>query len=147
MPDKHEDRLCGPKRAQALAPNQRQYTRVPFRIQAELALPGGKCWKAEITDLSVNGAFLKSTDPPACGPVEIQMELLHGEPAWTVRARGAIVRSEAQKGAAVRFDELIGNKSFVHLERLVMLNAENVAAVEQELQIQHGIVQGGENSK
>ncbi len=111
---------------------KRRFTRVSFKVRAEVTVGDALYCAEEIQNLSMGGCLL---------PVSVDLEpgtqcgvriLLSGTSSeLSVRVDGEIVRSDPG-AVAVRFVQ-IDPDSFFHLQNIVRYNAPDADAVEVEL--------------
>lgn len=119
--------------------NRREFTRVAVPIDATVRLPGGIYRHGEVREVSMTGVQIAYTPPmPDADRYMIEMRLRTGGTPVEVVAQGSIIRSGAN-GAAFQFDTIEGVESFERLRNLVLMNAENPDAVEDEVDRHVGI--------
>ena len=117
---------------------QRDFTRVHSDISVELAVGRQRTVECRLKDLSMSGALLAvQGDVPSGESCEVMLTLPGAEPPIRIIAKGAISRTQ-EDHAAVEFSE-IDDESYVHLRRLVLVNADDPAQVEDELDSSIGI--------
>ncbi|MBW1721853.1 MAG: PilZ domain-containing protein [Deltaproteobacteria bacterium] len=111
---------------------KRRFTRIPFRVKAELAADGKVYGTDTIKNLSVGGCLLplkEKLEPGTRCRVKIFLTGTNQETA--VRVEGRILRSDST-GTAVRFTH-IDPDSLFHLKGIVRFNAPDPEAVEEEI--------------
>ncbi|MBF0425909.1 MAG: PilZ domain-containing protein [Magnetococcales bacterium] len=108
---------------------RRHFSRVHFQHEITLVGTDGKEYPGAFNDISLKGMLFWSEVLPSPSEV-VQGVLPLGEEE--MRMRGVVLWSDAQRGAAIRFEEM-DVESFSHLRRLVALNADDAAKVDQEL--------------
>jgi hypothetical protein len=112
--------------------NQRSFTRVPLQASASLDLADGSTVVGEVEDLSVGGMRIRSLavlDEGTVGDVTIVFG--EGEDSLVIRGRGHVARL-LPGAVAVAFDEL-DLDGYHHISRLVLYNALDTDAVDDEL--------------
>lgn len=118
--------------------DQRDFTRVHADLAVEVTVGDQHVANCHLEDLSMSGASLsvkgRLPDGVSC---EVAITLLGAEPPVRIIAKGAISRSQENR-IAVEFSEM-DDESFVHLQKLVLFNAEDPAQVENELDTSVGI--------
>jgi hypothetical protein len=109
----------------------RHFSRVPFRIEAEVRSDNGTFF-GEVRNLSLKGAYIAVPDSHPVGEeVDIRIYLAQDEPGFMIEVEGHVVRTD-QGGIAVDFSK-VGLSSFTHLRHLVALNSGDDDAVIDEL--------------
>lgn len=111
----------------------RAFTRIPVHIQVVVRPEGGEALRGVVHDLSFNGV---SVDLPGNGlapEIECEIELLLDGGAEEIRlpGHGRVVRA-GEEVVALSFSALDGD-IYEHFERLVLFNARNPVAMEEEL--------------
>ncbi|GMV92539.1 MAG: hypothetical protein AMXMBFR82_23170 [Candidatus Hydrogenedentota bacterium] len=118
--------------------DKREFTRVHTDLDAKLLQPGRPPVSCHLEDLSMNGALVAAQGEVADGTTCTMELLLPGaDPPVRIVAKGTVTRLEANM-VAVAFEE-IDEESFVHLRKLVLVNADDPARVEDELDSSVGI--------
>lgn len=118
--------------------DQREFTRVHTNLDAKLIQPDRAPVSCHLEDLSMNGALVAAQGEVADGiPCAMELVLPGAEPPVCIVAKGTVTRLEANM-VAVAFEE-IDEESFVHLRKLVLVNADDPARVEDELDTSIGI--------
>lgn len=98
---------------------KRRFSRVDFKKEVEIFVNGAK-YSGEIENLSLKGAYLKTTHPLQMGDqVEIIIHLTVNT-EFDVNLRGKVVRL-SDGGAGVLFDQ-IDLDSFAHLRNIIAYN-------------------------
>ena len=117
---------------------QRQFTRAPVQLNAEIHLDCGLHIEAHTRDLSLGGALL-STERylPRGHPVRIILDLEFAGEACRIRAQGHVARVD-DEGVAIAFSR-IHPESLTPLCHIILTHAAESERVEQEM-TQHGIV-------
>ncbi len=118
----------------------RAFSRVPFRMLAELKEGGKECPVAEIRDLSMNGIFLEGDFSLAQGTAcEVKLRLEGVEPPIQINLEGDVQRVE-DSGVGIQFKQ-IPLESYEHLNRIVQLNSQNPNQSEDEIKGHVGLNQ------
>lgn len=111
--------------------SDRRFSRVPFRIEAEVQSDHG-IFYGDVRNLSIKGAFITAPESHPLGErVDIKMYLAHDEPVVMIEALGEVVRTDSE-GIGVRFTK-VDLASFTHLRNVVALNSGDGDAVMDEL--------------
>ena len=111
--------------------NRRQFSRVPFKSDAHLFLPGGEC-TVELVDLSLKGALIRPEGEffatvGSNGTLKIRLD----DTGTSIRMEVTIVHHQGELlGLACREIDL---DSVTHLRRLVALNLGDEALLEREI--------------
>jgi len=119
--------------------DKRRFTRVPFRVQAEITVDEHSYNTEEIKNLSVGGCLLPVTVPLDVGAgchVRIQFSGTSSELYIDMDAQ--VVRCGAGE-VAVKFTG-VDLDSFFHLQNIVRYNSSDPDAVEEELRAHLGLV-------
>jgi hypothetical protein len=120
---------------------QREFTRVPIQIQAEV-IGGGLTFKGTSTrNLSMKGVFVACSERLPEG-TECQINLLLADGAIKVQIEGIVAHDYAE-GVAFQFTRILGAESFEHLQKLVLYNAPDPELVENEFNTSLGIHRKG----
>jgi hypothetical protein len=118
--------------------DRREFTRVPFRVEAELVGDHATVVCGDVRDLSLNGLYAAGVGrlPPdsLC-----DVFLVLGGPASETRLkmRGRVARVD-RGGLAVQFLAL-GLDTFYHLRNLVLYNGADHARIEDEFKAHLGL--------
>lgn len=117
---------------------KRRFTRVPFRVEAELEA-GEKSYPiGEVYNLSVGGCLLAADLKLGKGtPCRVAISLSGANSEMSVSVHGEIVRCQAGE-VAVRFVKIEPDSLF-HLQNIVLHNCPDTDAVERELQEHPGL--------
>ncbi len=117
---------------------KRRFSRVPFRVRAEMTVNNISYSSEEINNLSVGGCLL---------PIEVEVEtgtkcilkvLLSGTNSELfVRVAGKIIRCESGT-VAIKFTEIEPDSLF-HLQNIVRYNSPDTDRVEQEISNHPGL--------
>lgn len=122
-----------------MSEEKRRFTRVPFRLEAELSVDNILYKAGEIKNLSIGGCLLPITVDLAPGTVCLLTVVLSGTSSeLSVRAEGLIVRC-TPGGVAVRFTR-IDPDSLFHLQNIILYNSPDSEKVEVEIEKHPGLV-------
>ena len=117
--------------------NQREFTRVPVQFQVHLQAEGRSIPCTEVRTLSMNGMFVRTSEQlPAGTECEITLSLLETEAEIHLIASAV---KNYPDGIAFQFVKILGPESYGHLRNLVLYNAPDPEAVEQEFESHSGI--------
>ncbi len=119
------------------ASNQREFTRVPTRVQAEVKGGGLTITGVAAETLSLKGMFVNCAEQLPVGTA-CQITLFLGEGDIQIQAEGQVVHSYPE-GIALQFSRILGLESFEHLRKLVLYNAPDPSLVESEFLSSTGI--------
>ena len=114
---------------------KRRFTRVTFPIEVELVPEGASIIRGDLLDISLLGAFVICQARLSLGTLCTFQVSLIGGPSLSIQ--GTIIR-DTPRGMALEFQS-IDLDSYHHLQRLVVLNADNPEKVEQELSSSQGL--------
>lgn len=121
-----------------MSDNRREFTRAPVRLEATLYTEDHQRFDGTLVDLSMGGAFLKLEHRPdpnaAC---RIVLRLCSAKGCMSLHAAGVVVRIDSH-GVGVRVDS-VDEDAYMHMRRLVLLNAEDPERVEDELAAHSGV--------
>lgn len=109
---------------------KRAFTRINWQSKATVSLPDREV-QAECLDISLNGALLRSEEPPEPGTAcEFQLPL--GEPPdEAIEAEGTVVR-QTEDTFAVQFQALELD-SAAHLRNMVAYNSGDPGQIDREV--------------
>ncbi|MBN2124166.1 MAG: PilZ domain-containing protein [Deltaproteobacteria bacterium] len=117
---------------------RRRFTRVLFRVKAEVTAQGIHYEAEEIRNLSAGGCLLAiGADLEPETPCQVRILLTGTDKPLDVTALGKVVRSEGGR-IAVKFTET-DPESLFHLRSIVLYNSEDPEGVEQELRENPGL--------
>jgi hypothetical protein len=117
---------------------KRRFTRVPFRVSAEIMANGFACRAEEILNLSVGGCLLPvkaDLEPGTECHFKIMMAGTTSE--LCIQVKGEIMRSDAG-AVAVKFTE-IDAESLFHLQNIIRYNSSDYEAVDREIRYHPGL--------
>lgn len=118
--------------------NKRDFTRVIAHLESEVIVEGGAPVTCKVDNVSLSGVMLAGGHGFTEGTV-CTVRLLLGavQPPIVILAKGSILRVRPDR-CAIEFREIDGD-SYAHLRNLVMANADDVDAVEDEFNDSFGI--------
>jgi hypothetical protein len=103
--------------------NQREFTRVPVEVQAELYIEGNVIFHGKLDNLSFNGLLVRcDAMVPEQTLSAVLLHLNDGQGGPNIEARGLVVRHNPHT-IAVQFIELVGQESAHHLRNLLLYNS------------------------
>lgn len=118
---------------------KRKFTRVPFRVQAEMTFNKVLYAAEELSNLSIGGCLLKiNEDLEPEGDCRIRIFLTGVSPEQSVEVNGKIVRYK-NGYVAVKFTN-IDPDSLFHLQNIILYNSADPDEVEQEILDHPGIL-------
>ncbi len=117
--------------------NQREFTRVPVNLRAEVTLGGRPINCTAVKTLSMKGMLVESAEQlPEGTECEIVISLVEHE--IEIQVLGNVVRNYPDS-IAFQFTKILGVESYEHLRNLVLYNAMDVERVENEFETHTGI--------
>lgn len=122
-----------------MSEEKRKFTRVPFKVEAEVKTDDTTYRSVEITNLSVGGCLLPIRAALEIGAkchVKITLGGTGNDLAVTVD--GEVIRNTSE-AVAIRFTS-VDPDSLFHLQNIVRYNAPDADAVEKEIRDHFGIV-------
>ncbi len=118
---------------------KRWFTRVPFRVRAEIMVHDFSYSAEEILNLSVGGCLLPVEAELAPGTgCDLKIIMAGTTSELSIRVKGEIVRSEAG-AAAVKFTG-IDPESLFHLQNIIRYNSPDPEAVDKEIRDHPGLM-------
>ncbi|MDP2877171.1 MAG: PilZ domain-containing protein [Holophaga sp.] len=121
--------------------NQREFTRVPINVRAEVKGGGFVITSSTTRSLSLKGMFVACTEQVPVG-TECEITLFLGDGDIQIQTEGPVVHCYPD-GIALQFTRILGIESFEHLRNLVLYNAPDPDAVENEFNTSTGIHRKG----
>ncbi|MBW2107645.1 MAG: PilZ domain-containing protein [Deltaproteobacteria bacterium] len=118
---------------------KRRFTRVPFKMEAEVRVGDMVYRSAEISNLSVGGCLL-----PICGDLQVgtqcrvKISLGGAGQDVAVVAEGLVVRIQ-RDAVAIKFTS-VDPDSLFHLRNIIRYNSADPDAVDREIRDHSGIV-------
>jgi hypothetical protein len=122
-----------------MSENHRRFTRVPFRVKAEITVNDSSYHTEEIKNLSVGGCLLpisEELEPGAECHVKIQLSGTSSE--LNIEVDGEVVRSGFGE-VAVRFTG-VDLDSYFHLQNIVRYNSPDPDVIEKEFRTHLGLL-------
>jgi PilZ domain len=117
--------------------NRRDFTRVTTGVGAEIIV-GGRTTFGTVQDVSLNGVFVQCSDSlPVGSQCGVNIILQGTQAPMRVSEKGRVTRAN-DTGMAIEFDE-VDVDSFAHLRNLVLFNAPDATAIEEEFEESVGI--------
>lgn len=127
-----EDRLPGPV-------NRREFTRLPVVFEAEVVAGESIIRVHQTKNISMNGIFLLGKEKlPLDTDCYLTLFLGDRSNQRFIKARARVVRLE-DEGMALFFEEILGADSYIHLRNLLLHNARDTEAVEEEFDTHLGM--------
>ncbi len=122
-----------------MSEEKRRFTRVPFKVSAEVKVDDTSYRTEEITNLSVGGCLLPiQADFEAGAKCHVMIRLGGTSSELTVWVEGEIIRV-SPRGLAIKFTG-VDVDSLHHLQNIVRYNSSDPDAVEKEIRDHIGIV-------
>ncbi|MDY6837580.1 MAG: PilZ domain-containing protein [Thermodesulfobacteriota bacterium] len=122
-----------------MSDDKRRFTRVPFRVQAEITVDESSYYTEEIKNLSVGGCLLPVAAPLDVGTAcHVRIQLSGTSSELHIEIDAQVVRCCAGE-VAVKFTG-VDLDSFFHLQNIVRYNSPDPDAVEEELRAHLGLV-------
>jgi len=113
-------------------PEKRNFTRVPFKVEAEIIANKTLYTIKEITNLSIGGCLIPvDADLKLGTSCKITIFLSGVTPKLTIKADGEVVRLE-EHHLAIKFIR-VDPDSLFHLQNIVRYNSQNPEKVEWEI--------------
>lgn len=121
-----------------MSDEKRRFTRVQFRVQAEITINDVKYTTDQIKNLSIGGCLLPINADLNAGSECILKILMSGASSeLTLEVAGKIIRCD-QGEAAIKFTG-IDPDSLMHLHNIVLYNSSDAQSVEEEIQRHPGL--------
>ena len=118
--------------------NQREFTRVPVHIEAEVKIGDITVRAKETNDISMKGMFIDCDKTFEVGmECSVSLILARSDQPISVNVKGKVERCTAG-GLGIEFTE-IGLESYDHLQNLVRFNSHDSGQVEQEIKDHLGL--------
>jgi hypothetical protein len=112
--------------------DSRRFSRIPFKVKAQLRVDDQIHNVAELSNLSVGGCLLPlSLDLPPGTPCQLKIILEGTTDETGVHVEGEVVRA-IPDGLALKFVR-IDPESLFHLRNIILYNAPDADSVEQEI--------------
>ncbi len=122
-----------------MSDDKRRFTRVPFRVKAEMTVNDVLYSSEKINNLSLNGCLLPIEADLKLGTechVRILLSATNSE--LSVQVEGKIIRCEAC-AVAIKFTGIEPDSLF-HLQNIIRYNFENTETIEQEISNHPGLL-------
>lgn len=119
------------------APNQREFTRVPLQVRAEVKGGGLDIARSATESLSLKGLLVNCAEVLPEG-TDCEITLFLGDSGIQIQAEGKVVHCYPH-GIALQFTRILGLDSLEHLRKLVLYNAPDPDQVDSELSTSAGI--------
>ncbi len=122
-----------------MAKNKRRFTRVRFKVRAEMIVNDVVYTANEIDNLAVGGCLMPVSGEMAPGDAcTVKVFLIGASSELEIKMDGEIIRSGPGE-TAVKFTG-IDPDSLYHLQNIILYNSEDPGVVEQELNEHPGIL-------
>ena len=122
-----------------MSDEKRRFTRVPFKVEAELKVGDTLYRTDDITNLSVGGCLLSLQANCEVGATcQVLIRLGGTNSELTVTMEGTVLRKTADT-VAIKFTG-VDVDSLFHLQNIVRYNASDPDAVEREIRDHFGVV-------
>ncbi len=119
--------------------NKRRFTRVGFKVRAEMTANDVAYAADEIDNLAVGGCLMPISGEMTPGdPCTVKLFLIGASSELEIKMDGEIIRS-APGETAVKFTG-IDPDSLYHLQNIILYNSEDPEKVERELNEHPGIL-------
>lgn len=122
-----------------MSDEKRRFTRIPFKVKAEMTANNELYFANEIQDLGVGGCLLP-VDADLEPGTECHLKILISSTNsdLSIQVDGKIIRSDSGS-LAVRFTG-IDPDSLFHLQNIILYNSRDTEKVEQEISKHPGLV-------
>ena len=118
--------------------DSRRFSRIPFRVKAELTVDDNIFTVSELINLSIGGCLLPiTTDQQAGRSCQLKIFLEGSSEKLYVLIEGEIIRNSPE-GMAVQFIR-IDPESLFHLQNIIRFNAPDADAIDNELHRHPGL--------
>ena len=117
--------------------NQREFTRVPIHVRAEVKGGGLDITSSATESISLKGLFVACHEQLPIG-TDCEITLFLGDGEIQIETEAKVVRGYPE-GMAFQFTRILGMESFEHLQKLVLYNASDPDLVENEFNSATGI--------
>lgn len=119
-------------RGYPMTDDNRRFSRIPFRVKAQLQIDDQTYSVSELSNLSVGGCLLPlAVELPAGAACLLKIMLEGTTEEMSVRVEGEVVRTTPE-GVALRFLRIEPDSLF-HLQNIILYNAPDADAIEHEL--------------
>lgn len=121
-----------------MSENNREFTRVPPKLEAVVAADAYHVSACETRDISMHGVFVVTDDTlPQGTSCEVTLYLSGSFDEIEIALNGKVVRID-NNGMAIEFEK-VDLESFEHLKKIILLNANDTDAVTAEFKGHAGI--------
>jgi hypothetical protein len=111
---------------------KRRFSRIPFKVNAEVSVGDQLFLVDEIKNLGIGGGFFPIDEPVETGmPCRIEILLEGSSSELIIYVAGEIIRN-APDGIAIQFTR-IDPDSLFHLQNILRFNAPNPESIEDEI--------------
>ena len=123
-----------------MSEEKRRFSRVIFKVKAELTVDEQVYHVDEIHDLSVGGCYLDIKDESVRvgGDCTLKIVLNPADSTTDVKVEGSVVRAR-EEGVALKFTG-ITPESLEHLQNIIRYNAPDPDKIEDEIEQRPGLV-------
>lgn len=122
-----------------MAQEKRRFSRIPFRIEAEMMADDELYRSGEVINLGVGGCLLPITGEFKPGTAcHLKFMLSGASSELSIRVEGEIIRRKPG-AVAVKFTQ-IDPDSLFHLQNIIRYNSQDPEAVEQEIHEHPGLL-------
>lgn len=122
-----------------MAENKRRFTRIPFKVKAQIIIDGSLHSTAELSNLGIGGCFLPAGEDLNVGTHCLIVILLSENGSdVNLQVEGVVVRCEAD-GVAIRFKQ-IDPDSLFHLKNIIRYNTIDSKSIENEINKHPGLL-------
>lgn len=119
--------------------NKRRFTRIPFKIGADIEVEDKIFPVTEIFNLSIGGCLLPLKNKLDIGiKCVVKIRLSEFNDDMTVIVEGTVVRSDNNL-TAIKYTK-IDPESLFHLQNIIRYNAPDTIAIEEEIDNHPGII-------
>ncbi len=121
-----------------MSDEKRRFTRVQFRVQAEITVNDVKYTTDQIKNLGIGGCLLPiKADLNAGSECTLKILMSGASSELTLEIEGEIIRCD-QEMMAIKFTG-IDPDSLMHLHNIVLYNSSDAQSVEEEIQRNPGL--------
>jgi hypothetical protein len=118
--------------------NKRRFTRIPFKVRAQIIVADKPHLIDELKNLSIGGCFLPAKVSLRVGtPCRIVILVSENNGDVDVQIEGVVVRCEPQ-GVGIRFTG-IDLDNLIHLKNIIRYNTTDSETVECEIKMHPGL--------
>ena len=122
-----------------MSEEKRRFSRIPFRVNAEITVGEKDFLVDEIKNLSVGGGFFPIEEElEASTPCRVEIILEGSSSELSIYIDGEVIRS-LEGGVAIQFKR-IDPDSLFHLQNIIRFNAPDPDVIEEEIRRHPGVV-------